>query len=124
MSNGKFESLEMHYDTNESLSKRLDSMSNAAQSLLFELREIRGFMTDPSIFNEPEDALIPDGGDFYTEVQRFEIGLIVEALKLSNGNRSRAARQLSLKVSTLNSKIKRYNLDPNSYQDADVRTVG
>jgi len=124
MTNGKFESMELHYDTNESLSRRLDSVSNAAQSLLFELREFRGFMTDPSICNELEVALIPDGGDFYSEVQRFEIGLIEEALKLSNGNRSRAARQLSLKVSTLNSKIKRYGLDPNSYQDSDVRTVG
>ena len=124
MSNGKFESMELHYDTKESLSRRLDSVSNAAQSLLFELRQFRGFMRDASIFNELEDALIPDGGDFYTEVQRFEIGLIEEALKLSNGNRSRAARQLSLKVSTLNSKIKRYGLDPNSYQDSDVRTVG
>ena len=124
MTNGKFESMELHYDTNESLSRRLDSVSNAAQSLLFELREFRGFMTDPSIFDGLEDVLIPDGGDFYSEVQRFEIGLIEEALKLSNGNRSRAARRLSLKVSTLNSKIKRYGLDPNSYQDADIRTVG
>jgi len=124
MLNSKFESMELHGDTRESLSRRLDSVNNAAQSLLFELREFRGFMTDPSIFNELEDVLIPDGGDFYSEVQRFEIGLIEEALKLSNGNRSRAARQLSLKVSTLNSKIKRYGLDPNSYQDADVRTVG
>ena len=124
MLNTKSESMELHYDTKESLSRRLDSVNNAAQSLLFELREFRGFMSDSSILSELEVALIPDGGDFYTEVQRFEIGLIEEALKLSNGNRSRAARQLSLKVSTLNSKIKRYGLDPNSYQDADVRTVG
>src|SRR5882724_5034273 len=124
MSTGKFENLELYSDSKESLSKRLDSMNHAAQSLLFEIREFRGFISDPSIFNEPEEAIVPEGGNFFTEVQRFEIGLIEEALKLSNGNRSRAARRLSLKVSTLNSKIKRYELDPNSYQDADVRTVG
>jgi transcriptional regulator with PAS, ATPase and Fis domain len=124
MSIGKFESLELHSDTKESLSKRLDSMSHAAQSLLFELKEFRGFISDPSIFDEREEVVVPEGGDFYTEVQRFEIGLIEEALKLSNGNRSRAARQLSLKVSTLNSKIKRYKLDPTSYQDSELHTVG
>src|SRR5438477_4721084 len=100
MSTDKFQSLELHSDTKENLSKRLDSMNNAAQSLLFELREFRGFISDPSIFDERKEVFIPDGGDFYTEVQRFEIGLIEEALRLSNGNRSRAARQLSLKVST------------------------
>ena len=124
MSTDKFQSLELHSDTKENLSKRLDSMNNAAQSLLFELREFRGFISDPSIFDERKEVVIPDGGDFYTEVQRFEIGLIEEALRLSNGNRSRAARQLSLKVSTLNSKIKRYGLDVSSYSDADVRTLG
>src|SRR6266478_7112808 len=101
MTNGKFESMELHYDTNESLSRRLDSVNNAAQSLLFELREFRGFMTDPSIFNELEDALIPDGGDFYSEVQRFEIGLIEVALILPNPPRSPLSPYSSLFLSAL-----------------------
>jgi DNA-binding NtrC family response regulator len=124
MSTDKFERLELHSDTKESLSKKLDAISLSAKSLLSEVREFRGFITEQSIFNERTEILVSDGGDFYTEVQQFEIGLIEEALKLSNGNRSRAARQLSLKVSTLNSKIKRYGLDVANYQDANLRTLG
>lgn len=47
---------------------------------------------------------------FYEEVKRFEIALIKAALQRSNGHQLRAARLLNLNPSTLNSKIKQYNL--------------
>jgi DNA-binding NtrC family response regulator len=45
------------------------------------------------------------------EVSRFEIGLIRSALIRTGGRQRRAARLLNVKVSTLHSKIKRYNLE-------------
>ncbi len=53
---------------------------------------------------------IENGVDFYDEVTRFEIDLIKRALIQTGGHQRRAARLLNLKVTTLNSKIKHYNL--------------
>ena len=46
------------------------------------------------------------------EVRRFEIGLIRLALQQTGGNQVRAARMLGMKVTTLNSKIIRYRINP------------
>jgi transcriptional regulator with GAF, ATPase, and Fis domain len=53
---------------------------------------------------------IDSGVDFYDEVSRFEIDLIKRALVRTAGHQRRAARLLNLKVTTLNSKIKHYNI--------------
>ena len=53
---------------------------------------------------------IGNGVDFYAEVSRFEIDLIKRALVQTGGHQRRAARLLNLKVTTLNSKIKHYNI--------------
>ncbi len=50
------------------------------------------------------------GLNFYDEVKRFEIDLIRRALDRTAGHQSRAARLLGLNATTLNSKIKGYNL--------------
>lgn len=47
---------------------------------------------------------------FYDEVTRFEIELIKRALSFTGGHQSRAARLLGLNTTTLNSKIKSYNI--------------
>jgi DNA-binding NtrC family response regulator len=52
------------------------------------------------------------GVNFYDEVRRFEIDLIRRALDQTGGHQSRAARLLGLNATTLNSKIKTYNLMP------------
>ena len=46
------------------------------------------------------------------EVRRFEIQLITNALYQTQGHQGRAARLLGVKVTTLNSKIKRYKMFP------------
>jgi len=46
------------------------------------------------------------------EVRRFEIDLIQRALRRTGGNQVRAARLLGMKVTTLNSKIIRYGINP------------
>ena len=55
---------------------------------------------------------IARGVNFYDEVKRFEIDLIRRALEQTGGHQSRAARLLGLNATTLNSKIKSYNITP------------
>ena len=57
---------------------------------------------------------IAQGITFYDEVKRFEIDLIRRALDQTGGHQSRAARLLGLNATTLNSKIKSYNIIPKS----------
>ena len=58
---------------------------------------------------------LEDGVDFYSEVSRFEVDLIKRALLQTAGHQGRAARLLNLKVTTLNSKIKHYNIAVNGF---------
>ncbi len=54
------------------------------------------------------------GVNFYDEVKRFEIDIIHRALEQTGGHQSRAARLLGLNATTLNSKIKNYNINMRS----------
>ena len=77
------------------------------------LKEAEFLARDKSLAEETArlQALnMEDGIDFYTEVERFEVGLIKRALEQTAGNQARAARLLSIKPTTLNSKIKLYNI--------------
>ncbi len=56
------------------------------------------------------DIDISRGVNFYDEVRKFEIDLIRRALEQTGGHQSRAARLLGLNATTLNSKIKSYNI--------------
>ncbi len=53
---------------------------------------------------------IASGISFYDEVSRFEIELIRRALDLTGGHQSKAAKLLGMNNTTLNSKIKVYNI--------------
>ena len=68
--------------------------------LLFEVQSI----------NEVGSVAIESGFDFYDEVSRFEIDLIRRALVQTGGHQVQAAKLLNLKVTTLNSKIKHYQI--------------
>jgi DNA-binding NtrC family response regulator len=57
-----------------------------------------------------EELDISRGISFYDEVSRFEIELIRRALEHTGGHQSRAAKLLGMNNTTLNSKIKVYNL--------------
>lgn len=56
------------------------------------------------------DIDLARGVNFYDEVKRFEIDLIRRALDQTGRHQSRAARLLGLNATTLNSKIKSYNI--------------
>lgn len=62
--------------------------------------------------NQVQSLEVQQGIDFYDEVSRFEVDLIKRALMYTGGNQVKAARLLNLKVTTLNSKIKHYNIHP------------
>lgn len=66
-----------------------------------------------STSNISENAAALDvsrGISFYDEVSRFEIELIRRALEITGGHQSRAAKLLGMNNTTLNSKIKVYNI--------------
>jgi DNA-binding NtrC family response regulator len=52
------------------------------------------------------------GISFYDEVNRFQIELIRRALEITGGHQSRAAKLLGMNTTTLNSKIRYYNIRP------------
>ncbi len=55
---------------------------------------------------------ISRGISFYDEVSRFEVELIRRALEITGGHQSKAAKLLGMNNTTLNSKIKVYNIKP------------
>jgi transcriptional regulator with GAF, ATPase, and Fis domain len=62
---------------------------------------------------------IKNGARFSDEVRQFEVNLIRTALGRTSGSQIRAAKLLGLKPTTLNAKIKRYNITPNGYHSSD-----
>ena len=70
--------------------------------------------------NEVPMLDLRSGIDFYEEVKRFEVDLIESALSLAGCNQVRAARLLNMKVTTLNSKIKHYDIDINALVGGNV----
>ena len=66
---------------------------------------------EPASGAERPDA--PAQMSFYEEVRRFEIGLITRALQRAHGKQIAAARLLGLKATTLNAKMKQYQMRGN-----------
>jgi DNA-binding NtrC family response regulator len=66
---------------------------------------------EPASGAERPDA--PAQMSFYDEVRRFEIGLITRALRRTQGRQTAAARLLGLKPTTLNAKMKQYQMRGN-----------
>jgi len=77
-------------------------------------KEISDPQTTRAALHETESGLVAidlgHGINFYDEVRRFEIDLIRRALHQTSGHQSRAARLLGMNATTLNSKIKTYNI--------------
>lgn len=53
---------------------------------------------------------VEHGIDFYTEVNQFEIEMIKQALRFTEGHQVRAAKLLNLNSTTLCAMIKRHNI--------------
>jgi DNA-binding NtrC family response regulator len=62
------------------------------------------------------------GAKLDDEVRQFEVSLIRSALGRTAGSQTRAAKLLGLKLTTLNAKIKRYQISPTGYHPHYDRT--
>ena len=62
------------------------------------------------------------GAKLDEEVRQFEVSLIRNALGRTAGSQTRAAKLLGLKLTTLNAKIKRYQISPTGYHSQFDRT--
>jgi DNA-binding NtrC family response regulator len=81
------------------LNNRVEALRQVALSLLTELETLGCAGTAANGKIRLDD-----------EVKRFEIDLIRAALDRARGNQSRASRMLGVKKTTLNAKIKRYQI--------------
>ncbi len=81
------------------LNNRLNTLREVALTLLREVESLR-----VSQQNTRQSVKL------YDEVQRFETELIRSALVRTGGNQTRAAQLLGVKLTTLNTKVKRYKI--------------
>ncbi len=80
------------------------------QCLPLEIAEPQKAMSAAPLSSAGAAIDVSHGVNFYDEVRRFEIDLIRRALDQTGGHQSRAARLLGMNATTLNSKIKTYNI--------------
>lgn len=105
-----------------------NSGASSSSGNITTLRElVLRLLCEVQCIGEANTLTIENGFDFYDEVSRFEIDLIRRALLQTGGHQVRAAKLLNLKVTTLNSKIKHYNISPtgftNVYPLVDANTI-
>ena len=96
-SNGSVEA-----DGAENVEVRLNTLRETVLQLLEEVESLA--------IARPVD--IKRGARYSDEVRQFEVNLIRTALGRTSGSQIRAAKLLGLKPTTLNAKIKRYNIAP------------
>ncbi len=89
----------------ENVDVRLNTLRETVLALLEEVESLA--------ISRPVD--IKRGARYSEEVRQFEVNLIRTALGRTSGSQIRAAKLLGLKPTTLNAKIKRYNIAP-TYQ--------
>jgi DNA-binding protein Fis len=91
---------------------------SASRSNITTLRElVLRLLTEVQCIDEVNALTLDSGVDFYDEVSRFEIDLIRRALLQTGGHQVQAAKLLNLKVTTLNSKIKHYSINPTGFSN-------
>ena len=83
---------------------RLNSLRQAALTILDELESLK-VATPESVQGQNYNLRL------YDEVRRFEVNLIKSALSRTGGSQTQAAHLLGVKLTTLNSKIKRYHIE-------------
>ena len=89
---------------------RIGILHELANKLLSEVESI----------TSPARLHFGDGFRLNEQIKKFETDIIRHALYLTNGSQIEAARILGVKVTTLNSKIKRFKLDVANSNGHDV----
>ena len=90
------------------MDNRLNTLREVALTLLREVESLRVSQSDSGKRRVK----------LHDEVQRFEVDLIRSALGRTGGNQTRAAQLLGVKITTLNTKIKRYKIEPVGYESS------
>lgn len=99
----------------------LPSRKIVAAERLNKIREMASALVEETDLLEHENGLAEASAtvenlslksrlDFFEEVRRFEVRLISRALEVTGGNQARAAKLLGLGTTTLNYKIKAYEI--------------
>lgn len=86
------------------VNNRIEALKTLAKLLLHEVETLE------EISPPATDQLKENDVDFSHKIQRYEADLICNALRAVNGNQRKAAKMLGIKNSTLNAKIKRYEI--------------
>jgi DNA-binding NtrC family response regulator len=94
----------------EAPAQRLENIKDMATALLQEAESLDHENALAEASATVGNLNLRSGVNFFDEVQRFEVRLISRALELTGGNQARAARILGLGTTTLNYKIKTYEL--------------
>lgn len=93
----------------ESIQARVESLHSLASGIVAAADDLEGLAYQ--ILAYPiEASVIENPTDFYKLVRNYEIFLIQRALKRTGGSQAKAAALLNLKTTTLNSKIKSYEI--------------
>ena len=90
--------------------ERLAKIRNMASALLEEAESLDHDNSLAEVSSLFANLNVRSEVNFYEEVRRFEMRLISRALEITGGNQARAARILGLGSTTLNYKIKSYEL--------------
>ena len=91
----------MSANRSDPLESRINCLKVLALSLLREIASVE----------KVGEGEVKDTIDLHAEVQRFEVELIRSALIQTGGRQRPAARLLGTKITTLNTKIKRYKIE-------------
>ncbi len=90
---------------------RVERLRDLTATLLRETEHLARDQAFTDASNRLQAINLREGIDFYSEVERFETGLIRLALDQTDGHQARAAKLLHIKPTTLHSKIKLYGIE-------------
>jgi DNA-binding protein Fis len=99
------QTLQRRFDDDNKDSDKIKLANEVLKTVAYALlREVYGV-------RQPQKPNLDQRTNFFEEVRRFEISLIMQALLYSNGSKARAGRLLNLNPTTLHFKIKLYSLE-------------
>lgn len=91
-------------DSRQAFREKVESLCCQVAALTGEIQKLKWFGL------RVESLSVEDGIDFYQEVRHFEISMITQALKFTHGSQKKAALLLKMNQTTLNTKIKNYQI--------------
>ena len=89
---------------------KVERIRNLAKALSIEADSFAYESKVADVFSNIRHLSLESRVDFFEEVRQFEITLISRALELAHGNQTQAAVLLGLKITTLHSKMKVYQI--------------